>query len=218
MITIPEKLSRQLLSIPVSSLSDALDRLGIRGFMSYEIKPLGGRTRISGPAVTIKDTPTSEKMAPLLAMEAIDLAPKGSVIVRSVEGTDARDCGLWGGLMTQAGKVRGIQGAVLDGGVRDLMEIEQMRFHAYARSVVPSSSVGRSKVSAINVPIECGGVAVAPGDMIAADTDGVVVIPKQRLSEVLKIAREIDNVEKVELLELRKGKAMTEVVKMHMRS
>lgn len=218
MITIPEKLSRQPLSTPVSSLSDALDRLGIKGFMSHEIKPLGRYTRIAGPAVTIKDTPTSEKMVPLLAMEAIDLAPKGSVIVRSVEGTDARDCGLWGGLMSQAAKVKGIQAAVLDGGVRDLVEIEQMRFRVYARSLVPSSSVGRTRVSAINVPIECGGVAVAPGDVIAADTDGVVVIPKQRLSEVLKIAREIDDVEKVELLELRKGKAITEVVKMYTRS
>ena len=218
MLTLPEKLSRQLLSIPVASLSDALDRLGIRGFMSHEIRPVGGRPRILGTAVTIKDTPTSEKMAPVLAMEAIDLAPKGSVIVRSVEGTDARNCGLWGGLMTQAAKARGIQAAVLDGGVRDVKEIEQMKFRVYSRSVVPSSSVGRLKVSAINVPIECGGVTVAPGDVIAADTDGVVVIPRQRLSEVVKIAREIDNVEKAELLELRKGKSMIEVVKKHMRS
>jgi len=215
--TILNKSLRSLVGIPTASLSDALDRLEIRGFMSHEIKPLGKYPRIAGPAVTVKDAPTTEKMMPLLAMEAIDSASKGSIIVRSVEGTDARDYALWGGLMSQAAKVKGIQAAILDGGARDLIEAEQMKFRVYARSVVPSTSVGRTKVSAINVPIECGGVTVAPRDVIVADPDGVVVIPKQRLTEVLKLAQEIDDVEKAEVVELRKGSSMAEVIKRYAR-
>lgn len=209
--------AKPFLSIPTASLSDALDQLGIRGFMSHEIRPFGRHVRVAGPAVTIKDTPATERVIPLLAMEAIDSAPVGSIIVRSVQGIDARDIGLWGGLMTQSAKVKGIQAAVLDGGSRDLVEAEEMEFSIYARSVVPSTSVGRTKVSAINVPIECGGVTVAPGDIVVADVDGIVVIPQQKLAEVLKLAREIDETEKAEVVELRKGNKMAEVIKKYAR-
>jgi len=209
--------AKPFLSIPTASLSDALDQLGIRGFMSHEIRPFGRHVRVAGPAVTIKDTPATERVIPLLAMEAIDSAPVGGIIVRSVQGIDARDIGLWGGLMTQSAKVKGIQAAVLDGGSRDLVEAEEMEFSIYARSVVPSTSVGRTKVSAINVPIECGGVTVAPGDIVVADVDGIVVIPQQKLAEVLKLAREIDETEKAEVVELRKGNKMAEVIKKYAR-
>jgi len=185
--------------------------------MSHEIRPFGRHVRVAGPAVTIKDTPATERVIPLLAMEAIDSAPVGGIIVRSVQGIDARDIGLWGGLMTQSAKVKGIQAAVLDGGSRDLVEAEEMEFSIYARSVIPSTSVGRTKVSAINVPIECGGVTVAPGDVVVADVDGIVVIPQQKLAEVLKLAREIDETEKAEMVELRKGNKMAEVIKKYAR-
>jgi len=208
---------KTLVSMPTASLSDALDRLGTRGFMSCEIKPLGRYGRIAGPAVTIKDTLTTEKGIPLLAMQAIDSAPKGSIIVRSVEGTDAREIALWGGLMSQAAKVRGIQAVVLDGGARDIIEAEEMNFPIYARSVVPSTSVGRTKVSAINVPIICGGVTVAPSDIVVGDADGVIVIPKQKLGETLKLAQEIDDIEKAEVVELRRGTRMSEVIKKYAR-
>jgi len=208
---------KSLVSIPTASLSDALDRLGTKGFMSYEIKPLGRFGRIAGPAVTIKDTPATEKEIPLLAMQAIDSSPKGSIIVRSVEGTDARDIALWGGLMSQAAKVKGIQAAVLDGGARDIIEAEEMRLPIYARSIVPSTSVGRTKVSAINVPIQCGGITVAPGDIVVGDADGVVVIPEQKLGEALKLAQKIDEIEKTEVVELRRGNMMSEVIKKYAR-
>ena len=208
---------KPFLSIPTASLSDAVDRLGVRGFMTHEIRPLGRYARIAGPAVTIKDVPTTERIIPLLAMEAIDSAPVGGIIVRSVQGIDAGDIGLWGGLMSQSAKVKGIQAAVLDGGSRDLVEAEEMKFSIYARSVVPSTSVGRTKVSGINVPIECGGVTVAPGDIVVADVDGVVVIPKQKLAEVLKLAQEIDETEKAEVIELKKGDKMADVIRKYAR-
>jgi regulator of RNase E activity RraA len=209
--------AKPFLSIPTASLSDALDRIGIRGFMSYEIRPLGRYARVAGPAITIKDIPATERVIPLLAMEAIDSAPVGGIIVRSVQGIDARDIGLWGGLMSQAAKVKGIQAVVLDGGSRDLVEAEKMKFPIYARSVAPSTSVGRTRVSAINVPIECGGLTVAPGDIVVADADGVVVIPKQKLAESLKLAQEIDKTEEAEVVELRRGNKMAEVIKKYAR-
>jgi len=119
--------------------------------------------------------------------------------------------------MSQAAKVKGIQAAVLDGGARDIIEAKELKFPIYARSIVPSTSVGRTKVCAINVPIQCGGITVAPGDIVVGDADGVVVIPQQKLGEALKLAQEIDRIEKAEAVELRRGSRMTEVIKKYAR-
>ena len=68
-----------------------------------------------------------------------------------------------------------------------------------------------------HVPIQCGGITVAPGDIVVGDADGVVVIPKQKLGEALKLAREIDQIEKTEVVDLRTGSTMSEVIKKYAR-
>jgi len=210
-------LLKELQKIPTASISDALDRLGVKGFMSSKIKPAFEFQRVAGPAVTIKQIPTHEREIPLRALEAIDSAEPGSIIVVAVEGGSADDIALWGGLMGLASKVRGVCAAVLDGGVRDLVEIREIGFPVFARSIVPSTSVGRMKVVGVNVPVSCGNVLVKPGDIIVGDWDGVVVIPLERLSEVMEIARQIDETERKEAEELRKGTPFTEVIKKFVR-
>ena len=87
----------------------------------------------------------------------------------------------------------GLAGAVLDGGVRDVTEIRRdSGFQVFARSVCPSTTVGRFKTLASNVPVICGGVNVNPGDLVVADLDGVVVVPKEHVEAVLKMAAEIE--------------------------
>ena len=206
-------LLKELQKIPTASISDALDRVGVRGFMSNKIKPAFEFQRVVGPAVTIKQIPTHEREIPLRALGAIDSAEPGAVIVIAVEGGSADDIALWGGLMGLASKVRGVRAAVLDGGVRDLVEIRELGFPVFARSIVPSTSVGRLKVVGVNAPISCGNVLVKPGDIIVGDWDGVVVIPLERLSKVMEIARQIDETERKEAEELRKGTPFTEVIK-----
>ena len=84
-------------------------------------------------------------------------------------------------------------GAILDGGVRDLTEIRRdYGFPVYARAVFPGTTLGRFKTLGANVPVVCGGVEVNPGDIIVADIDGVVVVPRAHAEEILAMSQEID--------------------------
>jgi 4-hydroxy-4-methyl-2-oxoglutarate aldolase len=95
--------------------------------------------------------------------------------------------------MTAGAVANGHAGAVLDGGVRDLTEIRRdYGFPIYAREVSPGTTLGRFRTVASQVPVRVGGVMVHPGDIIVADVDGVVVVPKDRSAEVLAVAQEID--------------------------
>ena len=97
-----------------------------------------------------------------------------------------------GGLMATTAKVRGMAGILIDGGLRDIAELRALALPSYSRSVVPSSSVGRWASVANNIPVQCAGVAVKPGDIIVAGEDGVVRVPQERAAEVLKRSQEID--------------------------
>lgn len=179
--------------ISSASVADAVDQVvGRRGYMDHEIKPRINDRKIVGPAVTVKEVPTTESVPPTHALEAIDESPAGSVIVIGVEGSD-RNVAVWGGLMTAGAVVNDLAGAVLDAGVRDVAEIRRdYGFPVFARSVSPGTTVGRYKTVGLNVPVECGGILVHPGDLIVADGDGVVVVPKDHVEAVLEKALEIE--------------------------
>ncbi len=209
-------LLKEFYKIPTASLSDALDAVRIKGFMNHGIRPIIEGVKMVGRAVTVKDVPSRKVAPPVLALEAIDRAQEGDVVVRAVEG-DAVDVGLWGGLMALAAKEKGLAGAVIDGGTRDLAENRELKFPVFVRSVVPSTSIGRTQVVDINVPIVCGGVPVRPGDVIVGDDDGVVVIPQEKLKQVLKEAKQIDEREKKVAEALRLGKPLVETVRKYAR-
>jgi 4-hydroxy-4-methyl-2-oxoglutarate aldolase len=214
------KLLQKILQIPTTSLSDALDSIGIRGFMDYSIKPRTCNKKIVGPAVTIKDRPSNRKVTPIKALEAIENAPKGAILVRSIENVDcneASNIALFGGIMAYASKVKELGGAVLDGGVRDLAECKTLAFPIFSRSVVPTNSVGRTEVEEINVPIFCGGVFVKPGDIIVGDEDGVIVIPREKVEEVVDLALKIEETEKKIAEELPKSSSILAVIRKYSR-
>jgi 4-hydroxy-4-methyl-2-oxoglutarate aldolase len=179
--------------VAIASVADAVDKVcGYRGYMSSAIKPRINDKRICGPAATVLETATDEFVPPQHALDLIDEAPPGSVIVISVDGGEP-DVSVWGGLMTAGAVANGHAGAVLDGGVRDLTEIRRdYGFPIYAREVSPGTTLGRFRTVASQVPVRVGGVMVHPGDIIVADVDGVVVVPKDRSAEVLAVAQEID--------------------------
>ena len=97
-----------------------------------------------------------------------------------------------GGLMGTAAKARGMAGMVLDGGVRDIAELRALDLPVFARSVTPATAVGRYASVAKDIPVECGGVTIRPGDIIVAGEDGVVAVPQDKAAEVLKRSQEID--------------------------
>ena len=188
-----DKLIEGFNAVAVASVSDAVDKIcGKRGFMNSNIKPRINDKRICGPAVTVLEAATNEVLPPQHALDLIDEAPRGSVIVIAIEGGE-QDVALWGGLMTAGAVANEHAGAVLGGGVRDLTEIRRdYGFPIYALEASPATTVGRFRTVASQVPVSVGGVMVNPGDIIVGDVDGVVVVPRASAEAVLAMAQEID--------------------------
>lgn len=179
--------------VAVASVADAVDKVcGRRGYMTSAIKPRIDDRRICGPAATVLEAATDAVVPPQHALDLIDEAPRGSVIVIAVEGGEP-DVAVWGGLMTAGAVANGHAGAVLDGGVRDLVEIRRdYGFPVYARSVSLGTTLGRYRTVASQVPVRVGGIMVHPGDLVVGDVDGVVVVPRAQAEAVLAVAEEID--------------------------
>ncbi len=145
----------------------------------------------------------------------IDSSSAGEIGVIVVEGT--LDVAGAGGLMATAAKSRNMAGLVIDGAIRDVSEIRGLGLPVFARSVVPSSSVGRWASVSHQQPVECAGVTVKPGDIIVAGEDGAVRVPSDRAAEVLKRAQEIDERETKMVPYIKEQKSLTKVVELFKR-
>lgn len=197
-------------AVAVASISDALNQLGTDATMSHQIRPIL-RAKVVGPAVTVLEEPAEGAGPPIDALEAIDAADPGSIVV--IANGEVADVAVWGGLMTAGARVRGLAGAVLDGGVRDVEEIERdFGFPVFARSTSPNTTVGRFRTVARNVSIRCGGVTVHPGDLVVGDMDGVVVVPAARVEEVLDRAEEIQERERRQAEAIRRLGSLVDAV------
>lgn len=180
----------------VASVADAMDQVaGSRGFMNHDMRPHVSGKFVGRAATALVKPAPPEKATPTLAVkhsvEMIDEASPGDVGVIVME--DGLNVAAIGGLMGTAAKSRGMAGMVIDGGVRDLEELRALGLPVFARSVTPATAVGRYASVAKQIPVECGGVTVNPGDIIIAGEDGVVVVPKEHAQAVLKRAQEIDD-------------------------
>ncbi|PYV08966.1 MAG: S-adenosylmethionine--2-demethylmenaquinone methyltransferase, partial [Acidobacteria bacterium] len=162
---------KRLIALKTALLSDAL---GKAGAMDHEIKCLSANCRMAGPAATLR-VHTADI---LMVGKAVSICPKGHVLV--IDGQGELTTALWGSIITVASRLKGMEGVVIDGAVRDIEGIRKERFPVFARAVVPNAG-GAEYVGEMNVPIQCGGVVVKPGDWVVGDDDGVVVIPADRL-------------------------------------
>ena len=175
------------------NVSDAVDdATGLRGFMGADMKPVL-RAKVFGPAVTVRlqrSLHTDKRAWPNLQIQTLDEAPAGSVIVEVLE--DGLDTAGIGNLMATTAKARGIAGMVIDGGARDIDELEEIGFPVWSRTQTPATSVSRYVPVARDVPVMCDGVLVRPGDWVVGDKTGVVVVPKDALASVLRLLREYD--------------------------
>ncbi|RMF85136.1 MAG: RraA family protein [Nitrospinota bacterium] len=153
------------------------------GFMDPAIRPLYRRVRVVGPAVTLK-IPALDST---LCHKVLDIAEPGDVIVVDRCGDTRHAC--WGEMVTLGAKMRGVAGAIIDGAVTDVLEIEEMRFPVYARTVSALTTKLLGIDGEINTPVQCGGVTVMPGDLIVADDNGIVVIPPEQAATLLPVAK-----------------------------
>jgi regulator of RNase E activity RraA len=199
--------------VEVASTSDAMEQLyGERNYMSHQMRPLAP-AKFAGPAVTVlmkKEEHKEGSKASEGMLDAIDNAAPGSVYVMVLP--DGADFAGMGGLMATAMKYRGMVGAVIDGGVRDTPQIRKLQFPVFSRGVVPSTTINHYRFAGVNVPVTCAGVLVNAGDIIAADEDGVVVVPRAQAAAVLKKAEELDNTEHSMLPFIEKYHSLKEAV------
>ncbi|WP_313683196.1 RraA family protein [Pantoea sp.] len=176
-----------------ASIADACDQIvGKTMFLPFEVKNRINDKKIVGPAVTILEDVTDEKLPPQHALDAIDESEAGSVIV--IGGSPAlENVAVWGGLMTAGAVANKHEGAVLMGGVRDLTEIRRdYDFPVFAKTVTPGTTLGRFKTLDANVTLTLGEVTIHPGDLIVGDIDGVVCVPKAQVAAVLELSKSID--------------------------
>lgn len=200
----------RLQALATSNLSDALDRLGIARAAVAGIVPRWGRTKVIGRAITIRMTAAGAVPAVAhLGVDAIAAAAPGDVIVVDNRGDLHHNC--WGEILSLAAQLKGVAGVVVDGAVRDVDACEAFGFAVHARGTVPSTARGRIVQEAWNVPVRLADAAVRPGDVIVADVNGVVVVPAERLIEVVEVAERILAQENAMMDALRAGASIVEV-------
>ena len=181
--------------VEAASVSDAIEQLlHEKHYMSHRMQSVFP-AKFAGTAITVKLVKQENHDADALTgmLKAIDSGGPGSVYVMQVE--DGADIAGMGGLMGTSMFARGFAGAVIDGGVRDLPQLKKIGFPVYATGPVPSTSVGHYRFGGMNVPVDCDGVKVSANDIIVADQDGVVVVPRDHAAEILVLAQKLDNSE-----------------------
>ncbi|WP_231689572.1 RraA family protein [Bacillus sp. FJAT-27245] len=177
-----------------NQLSSALlsDVMGRKGAMDSEIKPATKGKAVIGVAVTVDLEPGDN----LYLHEAIYLCKQGYVIV--ADGKNHKQNAYLGELMATAATLMGVEGIIIDGLVRDRSSLENIHLPIYAKGFIPNGP-NKNGPGSINTPIDCGGVKVNPGDLIFGDEDGVVVVAKENVTEIIELAEKKANYEKSRL-------------------
>ena len=200
--------------VEVASVSDAVEQItGKRMYMTHRMRPILP-AKFAGYALTVllkKDEGNHDPKALSGMVEAIDQGKPGSVYVMVVE--DGENIAGMGGLMGTAMAARDFSGAVIDGGVRDLPQLRKIAFPVFATGVVPSTSVGHYRFAGANLAVICDGVSVHPGDIVAADADGVVVVPRDKAEAVLTLAEQMDFKEHSMYSYIEKYKSLGEAIR-----
>ena len=181
----------RLRALDTCAVSDALDRHGVRGVLTG-LRALAASRPFAGRAVTVRLGPAAGGGTPPrrhLGTAAVDAAGPGEVVVVAHQGRT--DCAGWGGLLSRAAAVRGIEGVVVDGAARDLAEAAEAGLPVYARNATPVTARARAAEQDWGEPVELDGVTVVPGDLVLADAGGVVVIPAGRAEDVVATAERI---------------------------
>lgn len=175
-----KKILERLKELGTCLISDAMKNFNT---MYHSIKPIDEEIRFAGNAITVRMRSADN----LMLHKAIALAKEGDVIVVDTYGSESNS--IFGEMMATAALKTGVAGIVIDGGIRDILELKKMKAPVFAKCITPA--VGdKHGPGEINYPISCGGVAVNPGDVIVGDANGVVVINRNMVEEVLALAEE----------------------------
>ncbi|MDP9651263.1 RraA family protein [Paraburkholderia caledonica] len=185
-------------------VSDAMDKLGLHG-QALGIMPLENYAKVVvGPAFTVKYVPASNP--PGTVGDFIDDVAEGDVIVLDNDGRT--DCTVWGDIMTQYAGLRGIAGTVIDGVCRDVNKALGDNYPLFTAGRFMRTGKDRVQVESVNTTVGIGTARVASRDIVVADANGVVVVPRDRAREVAQIARQIEEVESRIREQIAQGKSL----------
>jgi regulator of RNase E activity RraA len=190
-----KNLIEEFRKVPVANIADAIFKPS-SNVISSDIKPLLVNVKTCGPALTVREMPGCN----LMTHKALHLAQPGDIVVIDLSG-DTRTA-VAGFFMARKAQSMGIEAFVIDGACRDKLELKEIGFQAYVRAWSPNGP-SKDKPGDINLPIQCGGVVVEPGDIIVGDDDGIVVVPRDLAPKILLKAKEISEREE-------KGKSVTD--------
>jgi regulator of RNase E activity RraA len=194
--------------LDTSTISDALDRLGISG-QCLNIKPRDSRFRMTGRAFTMLYRPVG-KPAGTVGDFIDDVAP-GSVV--AIDNGGRENATVWGDILTEIAHHRGIAGTVIDGACRDTALCMELGYPVFSKSYSMRTGKDRVQLDATEIAVNIGDARVAPGDILRGDADGVVAIPRQHEAEVLAVAEGIATAEEAIRKSVRGGKRLDEARK-----
>ncbi len=177
---------RVLCALGTATVHEAQGRSGLA--RTY-LRPVCENVRIAGACVTVLCQPSDN----LMIHASIEVCEPGDVLV--VATTSESTNGMFGELLGVTCKAHGVVGLIIDAGVRDTAELSAMHFPVWAKAIC-AQGAAKASPGSVNVPIFCAGVAVNPGDVIVADSDGVVVVPLRQAAEVARLG--LERVEKEE--------------------
>jgi 4-hydroxy-4-methyl-2-oxoglutarate aldolase len=192
-----EELQEQLARLLALGTSTVYEGSGLDCWVDPRLRPIWTSARTAGPAFTVQAVPGDN----LALQRAVREAPEGSVLV--VDG-GGLEYGYWGEILTEIALVRNLAGLVIDGSVRDIDEIERVGFPVFA-SGIAMRHAAKTQPGTIGEPITLAGRVVCSGDIVVADTDGVIVIPRDELARALTGGDERTEMERERLAAIRSG-------------
>ncbi|WP_454119037.1 RraA family protein [Microbacterium lacticum] len=185
-------MSTTIITPPTASVSDALDSLGLRGWLEGITARVPGAA-IIGPAYTVTYKPVEPSDEFRGAANYIDDVPAGAVIV--VDNGGSTSITTWGSLLTVVAHSRGIAGTIIHGTARDIAEVRDRAYPLFTTGIGMTSGKNRVELAGVGRPVDINGVIVRPGDIIVADDNGAVSVPSDAADEVLRRARNVSRTE-----------------------
>ena len=204
-------LAARLARLDTCGVSDALDRLGLPGAV-FGLKPMWPCPRIAGQVITVKLrlAAPGEHAPRHLGTAAIEAGGPGTVIV--IEHHDRADAAGWGGILSLAARIKGVEGVIVDGTVRDVDDSRDAGFPVYARAATPITARGRILEASMGEPIDVGGIAVKAGDYVICDWSGAVFVDGTRADEIVATAESLAAREAQMAEAVRAGRSVVEVM------